>query len=65
MTSPATAQRLRALALFRRVRDRIDREYTQPLDVEALARGVQSPRRSSAIARSMRRVIRYEYGDSP
>ena len=24
-----------------------------------------SPRRSSAIARSMRRVIRYEYGDSP
>ncbi|MEH0828944.1 AraC family transcriptional regulator, partial [Micromonospora sp. CPCC 205714] len=41
MTStPAAAQRLRDLALLRRVRDRIDREYVQPLDVEALARGV-------------------------
>ena len=37
-TSPAAAQHLRALALLRRVRDRIDREYAQPLDVEALAR---------------------------
>ncbi|MFD0044206.1 helix-turn-helix transcriptional regulator [Pseudarthrobacter scleromae] len=26
--------------LLRRVKDRIDREYAQPLDVEALARGV-------------------------
>jgi hypothetical protein len=26
---------------------------------------LKSPRRSSAIARSMRLVIRYEYGDSP
>jgi len=34
---PAAAQRLRDLALMRRVRDRIDREYTQPLDVEAPA----------------------------
>lgn len=32
--------RLRELAALRRVRDRIDREYAQPLDVEALARGV-------------------------
>lgn len=32
-------QRLRDLARLRRVRDRIDREYAQPLDVEALARG--------------------------
>ncbi len=40
MTSrPATAQHLRDLARLRRVRDRIDREYAQPLDVEALARG--------------------------
>ena len=31
---------LRDLARMRRVRDRIDREYAQPLDVEALARGV-------------------------
>jgi AraC-like DNA-binding protein len=38
--SPAEAQRLRDLALLRRVRDRIDRDYAQPLDVEALARGV-------------------------
>jgi transcriptional regulator GlxA family with amidase domain len=36
---PAAAQHLRDLALLRRVRDRIDREYAQPLDVEALARG--------------------------
>ncbi len=40
MTSrPAAAQHLRDLARLRRVRDRIDREYAQPLDVEALARG--------------------------
>src|SRR5215210_3297915 len=40
MTSrPATAQHLLDLARLRRVRDRIDREYAQPLDVEALARG--------------------------
>lgn len=37
---PAAAQHLRELAQLRRVRDRIDREYAQPLDVEALARGV-------------------------
>ena len=37
---PSAEQRLRDLALLRRVRDRMDREYTQPLDVEALARGV-------------------------
>jgi AraC-like DNA-binding protein len=36
---PAAAQNLRDLATLRRVRDRIDREYAQPLDVEALARG--------------------------
>ena len=31
-------QHLRDLAVLRRVKDRIDREYAQPLDVEALAR---------------------------
>jgi AraC-like DNA-binding protein len=36
---PAAAQRLSDLAWLRGVRDRIDREYAQPLDVEALARG--------------------------
>jgi hypothetical protein len=35
---PAAAKHLRDLALLRRVRDRIDREYAQPLDVEALTR---------------------------
>jgi hypothetical protein len=30
-SSPASAQHLRDLALLRRVRDRIDREYAQPL----------------------------------
>jgi uncharacterized glyoxalase superfamily protein PhnB len=34
----AAAERLRDLARLRRVRDRIDREYAQPLNVEALAR---------------------------
>jgi AraC-like DNA-binding protein len=33
------AKHLRYLAGLRRVRDRIDPEYAQPLDVEALARG--------------------------
>jgi hypothetical protein len=33
------AQHLRDLEQLRRVRDRFDREYAQPLDVEALARG--------------------------
>src|SRR5690606_23538632 len=35
---PATTRNLHELARLRRVRDRIDREYAQPLDVEALAR---------------------------
>ena len=34
------SQRLRDLARLRRVRDRIDRDYMQPLNVEELARGV-------------------------
>jgi len=41
--SSAAEQRLRDFALLRRVRDRIDREYAQPLDVEALARAVRDP----------------------
>jgi hypothetical protein len=47
--------RLHDLARLRRVRDRIDREYAQPLDVEALARGssgvVQIPGRRSGKSR--------------
>ena len=60
MTSrPATAQQLRDLALLRRVRDRIDREYAQPLDVEALARGV------NVSAGHLSREFRRAYGESP
>jgi AraC-like DNA-binding protein len=53
------AQRLRDLALLRRVRDRIDREYAQPLDVEALARGVHMS------AGHLSRQFRLAYGESP
>ena len=52
-------QRLRDLALLRRVRDRIDREYAQPLDVEALARGVHMS------AGHLSRQFRLAYGESP
>ncbi len=40
VANPSDEQRLRDLKLLRQVRDRMDREYAQPLDVEALARGV-------------------------
>ena len=60
MTStPAQAQRLRDLALLRRVRDRIDRDYAQPLDVEALARGVHMS------AGHLSREFKLAYGESP
>ncbi len=60
MTSrPAAAQHLRDLALLRRVRDRIDREYAQPLDVEALARGAHMS------AGHLSRQFRLAYGESP
>ena len=60
MTSrPAGDQRLRDLSLLRRVRDRIDREYAQPLDVEALARGVHMS------AGHLSRQFRLAYGESP
>ena len=47
------------LARLRRVRDRIDREYAQPLDVEALARGVH------VSAGYLSRAFRQAYGESP
>jgi len=55
----ASEQRLRDLAQLRRVRDRIDREYAQPLDVEALARGVHMS------AGHLSREFRRTYGESP
>ena len=59
MTSAAADQHLRDLALLRRVRDRMDREYAQPLDVEALARGVHMS------AGHLSREFRRAYGESP
>ncbi|MEU1606851.1 helix-turn-helix transcriptional regulator [Micromonospora matsumotoense] len=60
MTSrSAPEQQLRDLARLRRVRDRIDREYAQPLDVEALARGVHMS------AGHLSRQFRRAYGESP
>ena len=58
-TRAAPDQRRRDLTLLRRVRDRIDREYAQPLDVEALARGVNMS------AGHLSRQFRLAYGDSP
>ena len=58
-SSPASEQHLRDLARLRRVRDRIDRDYAQPLDVEALARGVHMS------AGHLSREFRLAYGESP
>ena len=60
MTSEsAQAQRLRDLAALRQVHDRIDREYAQPLDVEALARSIH------VSAGHLSRQFRLAYGQSP
>jgi len=55
----ASDQHLRDLALLRRVRDRIDREYAQPLNVEALARTAHMS------AGHLSRRFRAAYGESP
>jgi len=57
--NPASATHLRDLARLRRVRDRIDREYAQPLDVEALARGAHMS------AGHLSRQFKLAYGESP
>ena len=60
MTSRSTAtQHLRDLAVLRRVRDRMDREYDQPLDVEALARD------ANMSAGHLSRQFKLAYGESP
>ena len=59
MSTAAEAQRLRDLARLRRVRDRMDREYAQPLDVEELARGAHMS------AGHLSREFRAAYGESP
>ena len=58
-SSHAATQHLDDLARLRRVRDRIDREYAQPLDVEALARGAHMS------AGHFSRAFRLAYGESP
>ncbi len=58
MTGPDET-RLRELIVMRKVRDRIDREYAKPLDVEALARGVHMS------AGHLSRCFREAYGESP
>ncbi len=60
MTAKADeAQHLLDLARLRRIRDRIDREYAQPLDVEALAAG------ENMSAGHLSRQFRRAYGESP
>jgi AraC-like DNA-binding protein len=56
---PLADHHLRDLALLRRVRDRIDRDYAQPLDVEALARDAHMS------AGHLSRQFRLAYGESP
>jgi len=64
-STPAATQRLRDLsrlrdlARLRAVRDRIDRDYALPLDVEALARGAHMS--AGHLSRGFRRA----YGESP
>ncbi|MDX1891132.1 helix-turn-helix transcriptional regulator [Mycolicibacterium sp. 050158] len=60
MTSgPAATNRLRDLKLMRRVRDRMDRDFAQPLDVDTLARGV------GMSAGHLSRRFKAAYGESP
>jgi AraC-like DNA-binding protein len=59
VTGSSDEQRVKDLVLLRRVRDRIDREYTQPLDVEALARGVHMS------AGHLSREFKRAYGEPP
>ena len=58
-TDPADAQRLRDLRLLRQVKDRIDRDFAEPLNVEALAHGVHMS------AGHLSREFKKAYGESP
>lgn len=55
----AEHRRLRDITAMRRVRDRIDRDYAQPLNVEDLARDAHMS--AGHLSREFRRV----YGESP
>ena len=52
-------ERLAHLTRLRQVRDRIDRDYAQPLNVEALARGAHMS------AGHLSREFRLAFGESP
>lgn len=55
----AHGQDLDTLVALRRARDRIDREYARPLDVESLARGVHMS------AGHFSRQFKLAYGETP
>ncbi len=57
--STGRAQNLEDLVRLRRVKDRIDRDHAEPLDVEALARGAHMS------AGHLSRRFRAAYGESP
>jgi AraC-like DNA-binding protein len=59
VTATTTSARLEDFILLRKVRDRIDRDYAQPLDVEALARSAHMS------AGHFSRQFRQAYGESP
>ena len=59
MASKPVSTQLRDLARLRRVRDRIDREYARPLNVDVLARGVHMS--SGHLSREFKRA----FGESP
>lgn len=59
MTDGAAAARLSELARLRKVRDRMDREYALPLNVEALAS------EAGMSAGHLSRQFRLAYGESP
>ena len=52
-------EQLHDLSLLRRVKDRIDRDYAEPLDVDALARGAHMS------AGHLSRQFKAAYGESP
>jgi len=57
--SHADEQHLSDLVWLRRVRDRMDRDYAEPLDVEALAQGAHMS------AGHFSREFKHAYGESP
>jgi AraC-like DNA-binding protein len=58
-SSAAPSKNLEDLAWLRRVRDRIDREYARPLNVEELARGAHMS------AGHLSRQFKLAFGESP